>query len=204
MARTRLSPDQRRGQLLDLGAELFADEPYEQVHIERVAEMAGVSRGLLYHYFPTKRVFFASLVERALDSMLAATAPDPALTPIEQLRHGIDAYLRHFQQDQHGMRAIMRAAVGGDQHVLDLIERNQHAQEERILAVLVPSGTPSALLVITIRAWQMFNRTACLEWLDQPDVPREEVRELCVKALVSALISLPTDAIPVDLEKLLS
>lgn len=203
MARTRLSPEQRRSQLLNLGSELFADEPYEDVHIERVAELAGVSRGLLYHYFPTKRVFFASLVERALDSMLAATAPDPALTPIEQLRHGVDTYLRHCRDDRSGFRAIMRAAAGGDRHVLGLIERNQHAQEERILSALIPSGAPDPLLVIAIRAWQMFNRTACLEWLEQPDVPLEDIRELCVNALVSALIQLPPRAAPADLERLL-
>src|SRR5712671_4505308 len=93
MARTRLAPELRREQLLDLGAELFAAEPYERVHIERVAEIAGVSRGLLYHYFPTKGAFFAALVERTVENLRAATAPDLALSPLDQLRHGIDAYL---------------------------------------------------------------------------------------------------------------
>ena len=62
--RTRLSREARQDQLLDLGAELFADKSYEDVHIEVLAEEAGVSRGLLYHYFPTKRAFFAAMVRR--------------------------------------------------------------------------------------------------------------------------------------------
>jgi AcrR family transcriptional regulator len=54
VGRQRLSPERRREQLLQIGARLFAEHPYEDVWIEEVAELAGVSRGLLYHYFPTK------------------------------------------------------------------------------------------------------------------------------------------------------
>ena len=62
--RRRLSTAERREQLLSVGARLFSDGPYDEVRIERVAEIAGVSRGLLYHYFPNKRDFFAAVVER--------------------------------------------------------------------------------------------------------------------------------------------
>ncbi|MGZ8718810.1 MAG: helix-turn-helix domain-containing protein, partial [Aeromicrobium sp.] len=60
--RTRLSREDRSDQLLDLGAELFATRSYEDVHIEEISELAEVSRGLLYHYYPTKRAFFAALL----------------------------------------------------------------------------------------------------------------------------------------------
>ncbi|MGW2857715.1 helix-turn-helix domain-containing protein, partial [Streptomyces sp. NPDC001215] len=63
--RRRLSTGERREQLLAVGARLFSENPYDEVWIEQVAEIAGVSRGLLYHYFPTKRDFFAAVVERA-------------------------------------------------------------------------------------------------------------------------------------------
>jgi AcrR family transcriptional regulator len=62
--RRRLSTGERREQLLSVGARLFSESPYDDVWIEQVAEIAGVSRGLLYHYFPTKRDFFAAVVER--------------------------------------------------------------------------------------------------------------------------------------------
>ena len=79
MTRRRLSPEDRRAQLLALGAELFASLPYDEVHIEAVAEQAGVSRGLLYHYFPTKRAFFAALVREGAARMAADTEPDIGL-----------------------------------------------------------------------------------------------------------------------------
>jgi AcrR family transcriptional regulator len=202
MARTRLDPGLRREQLLDLGAELFAAEPYERVHIERVAELAGVSRGLLYHYFPTKGAFFAALVERTVEHLRAATAPDPALSPLEQLRHGIDAYLAHCRANPHAARAVHRGAASADPDVVAIIEHDHRVQEERILGALEQQRNPHPLLVIAVRAWLLFLRTAWLQWIDRPEVPRDEIREVCVAALLGALDGLPKEARPARLDSL--
>lgn len=202
MARIRLAPELRREQLLDLGAELFAAEPYERVHIERVAEMAGVSRGLLYHYFPTKGAFFAALVERSVEHLRAATAPDPALSPLGQLRRGIDAYLDHCRANSHAARAVHRGASSADPDVVAIIERDHRVQADRILSALEPRRSPHPLLVIAVRAWLLFLRTAWLEWIDQPEVPRDEIREMCVAALTGALDGLPKKAQPAGLATL--
>ena len=79
--RRRLSTGERREQLLSVGARLFSESPYDDVWIEQVAEIAGVSRGLLYHYFPTKREFFAAVVERESERMLAMTASKAGASP---------------------------------------------------------------------------------------------------------------------------
>jgi len=60
--RRRLSPDARRTELLTLGAEVFGQRPYDEVRIDEISERAGVSRALMYHYFPDKRAFFAAVV----------------------------------------------------------------------------------------------------------------------------------------------
>jgi AcrR family transcriptional regulator len=196
MPRTRLAPELRRDQLLDLGAELFAEEPYESVHIERVAEMAGVSRGLLYHYFPTKAAFFAALVERSVEHLVIATAPDSALPPLEQLRHGIDAFLSHCRANSHAARAVHRSAASADPEVIAIIKRDNDIQERRILRALEQGRTPHPLVTIAVRSWLLFLRTAWLEWIDRPDVALDEVREMCVAALVGALDGLPKNARP--------
>jgi AcrR family transcriptional regulator len=200
MARIRLAPELRRAQLLDLGAELFAAEPYERVHIERVADMAGVSRGLLYHYFPTKAAFFAALIERSSGRLMAVSVPDPALSPLEQLRHGIDAYLAHCRANSHAARAVHRGAASADPAVVAIIERGNRAQEERILGAL--AANPHPLVVIAVRAWLRFLRTAWLEWIDRPEVPLVELREMCVAALVGALSGLPENAKPALLDSI--
>lgn len=202
MTRTRLAPELRRDQLLDLGAELFAEEPYESVHIERVAEMAGVSRGLLYHYFPTKAAFFAALIERSVEHLKVATAPDSTLPPLEQLRHGIDAFLAHCRENSRASRAVHRSAASADPDVIAIIQRHNRIQEERILDALQPGRAPDPLLTVAVRSWLLFLRTAWLEWIDLPDVPLDDIREMCVAALVGALNGLPENARPALLDSI--
>lgn len=71
--RTRLTPDQRREQLLELGLELFAGHTIEDISIDRLSEEAGVSRGLLYHYFGSKQGFHEAVIQRAADDLIAQT-----------------------------------------------------------------------------------------------------------------------------------
>ena len=75
--RRRLSTDERREQLLAAGAELLGRRPYDEVSIEEIAAAAGVSKGLLYHYFPTKKDFVVAALERGQDELAELTAPDP-------------------------------------------------------------------------------------------------------------------------------
>jgi AcrR family transcriptional regulator len=78
-ARRRLSPEDRRAELLALGAEVFGKRPYDEVRIDEIAERAGVSRALMYHYFPDKRAFFAAVVRDEADRLYEATNnPPPA------------------------------------------------------------------------------------------------------------------------------
>src|ERR1051325_8865737 len=100
--RRRLSTGERREQLLAVGARLFSESPYDEVWIEQVAEIAGVSRGLLYHYFPTKRDFFAAVVERESERMLRMTEAVPGLPVHEQISTGLDAFLGYVESHAQG------------------------------------------------------------------------------------------------------
>ncbi len=115
--RRRLSTEERREQLLAVGARLFSESPYDEVWIEQVAEIAGVSRGLLYHYFPTKRDFFAAVVDRESARMLRMTAAVPGVPVREQLTANLDTYLAYVEEHAHGFRAFHRAEASGDQAV---------------------------------------------------------------------------------------
>ncbi|KAA1423893.1 TetR/AcrR family transcriptional regulator [Mumia zhuanghuii] len=202
--RTRLSPDQRREQLLAHGARLFATQSYDDVHIERVAEIAEVSRGLLYHYFPNKRAFFAALLERAATHLAESTAPDPAHSAREQLYTGIESYLDHCRANRLGMRTIHRGAASADPDIQAIIERSTRLHEQRILAALEPDE-PHPLLTITVSSWIPLLRAATFSWLDTPGTPaasRDEVRDLCVGALIGALSALPDAARPARLAEL--
>ncbi|MFC7217488.1 TetR/AcrR family transcriptional regulator [Streptomyces polyrhachis] len=190
MRRTRLSSEQRREQLLAIGAELFADRPYDEVWIEAVAELADVSRGLLYHYFPTKREFFAAVVRAESERILRLTAPDPALPPAEQLLAGLDAYLEYVQTHPVGYRVMHRAAAAVDEGVRAVFEESLAVHQQRIVdavATVHGSGGPDAGVRIAARAWLMFVIAACLDWLEHAAVTREELRDLCARTLLAAV-----------------
>ncbi|MGW2554401.1 TetR/AcrR family transcriptional regulator [Streptomyces sp. NPDC001635] len=191
--RRRLSTGERREQLLAVGARLFSENPYDDVWIEQVAEIAGVSRGLLYHYFPTKRDFFAAVVERESARMLRMTAAAPGVPLREQLTTGLDTFLSYVAEHAHGFRAFHRADAAGDQAVRKVYRRSLAAQERQILAALaadpefgsVPQERPD--LEVAVRGWLAFTTAVCLEWLRGAELSREQVRDLCARALLGVL-----------------
>jgi AcrR family transcriptional regulator len=185
--RTRLSTQERREQLLAIGTELFAARPYDEVWIEEVAEIAQVSRGLLYHYFATKRDFFAAVVQTEGERILRLTEPDPALCLTEQLTAGLDAYLDYVDTHQAAYRVLQRAMYSMDEGVRQLCENSFAAQQRRILAALRVEFEPTEATAIAVRGWLVFVITTCLGWLDQRSVSRTELRDLCVRTLLAAV-----------------
>ncbi|MFF3374697.1 TetR/AcrR family transcriptional regulator [Streptomyces sp. NPDC002680] len=191
--RRRLSTGERREQLLSVGARLFSESPYDEVWIEQVAEIAGVSRGLLYHYFPTKRDFFAAVVERESERMMRMTAAVPGVPAREQLDANLDAFLAYVEEHAHGYRAFHRADASGDQAVRKVYQRALATQERQILEALAADPEFGRLaeerpeLRLAVRGWLAFTTAVCLEWLRGSDLSREQVRELCARALLGTL-----------------
>ncbi|MER8220301.1 TetR/AcrR family transcriptional regulator [Streptomyces sp. NPDC094143] len=191
--RRRLSTGERREQLLSVGARLFSDSPYDDVWIEQVAEIAGVSRGLLYHYFPTKRDFFAAVVERESERMLRMTAAVPGVPVRAQLAAGLDTFLEYVRAHAHGYRAFHRADAAGDQAVRRVYQRALAAQERQILAALAadpefgPAFEERPEVRLAVRGWLAFTTSVCLEWLRDAELSRDQVRELCARALLGVL-----------------
>ncbi|MER5791388.1 TetR/AcrR family transcriptional regulator [Streptomyces sp. NPDC001980] len=192
-SRRRLSTAARREQLLSVGARLFSESPYDDVWIEQVAEIAGVSRGLLYHYFPTKRDFFAAVVARESERMLRMTAAEPGVPAREQLTAGLDVYLDYVHTHAHGFRAFHRAEASGDQAVRRVYRQAQAAQERQILAALAADPEFGPALEqrpdtrLAVRGWLAFTTHVCLEWLRTEELTREQVRDLCARALLGVI-----------------
>ncbi|MDQ8702585.1 TetR/AcrR family transcriptional regulator [Streptomyces sp. LHD-70] len=188
--RRRLSTEERREQLLSVGSRLFAQSPYDDVWIEQVAEIAGVSRGLLYHYFPTKREFFAAVVRHESERMLRLTAAVPGRPLREQIDAGIDLFLSYVEQHAEGFRAFHRAQAAGDPTVREVYRAALAAQEQQILGALSTASADTAdgsATRLAVRGWLSFLVTVCLDWLDEPDLGRDEVRELCARTLLGAI-----------------
>src|SRR3954471_12985850 len=106
--RTRLSPEQRRSQLLDLGVRLLAHRSLDELSIDLLAEEAGISRGLLYHYFGNKHAFHEAVVRRAADDLIEQTAPPVGGEPAERLLVSVTAYVDYVVANHEGYVSLVK------------------------------------------------------------------------------------------------
>src|SRR5689334_13649260 len=121
-AYTRLDVDERRQRLLDLGAELFERHAYDELSMARIAREAGISKALVYHYFPSKQAYFAATLEQAAADLAAAVEPEPGLDPTEQLSRSVDAYLRWVEEHAAAYGKLMRS-LGVVPEVREVVDR---------------------------------------------------------------------------------
>ena len=183
-AYTRLDVEERRRRLLELGTDLFARHDYDALSMAAIAREAGISKALLYHYFPSKQAYFVATLEQKAVELAALIAPDPALEPAEQVVASLGAFLRWVEDDGDAYAKLVRGA-GSVPEVRDVMEEVRAATAEMILAGL--PGPPGPARRTAVRAWLWFIDGAILDWLEHRDVTREELQALLLRTLEGAL-----------------
>lgn len=163
--------------------ELFAKRPYDEVWVEEIAAAAGVSRGLLYHYFPTKRDFFVEVVRAQLDRLTELVDQDTSKPPLESLRNTIDAYIDYVEENKHAYISIHRAGIGSDAGVRELLAESYARDVDRILDRLTEGGPADPVLRVAIRGWLAFTIGTVIDWVEQPEIDRTQLCELLVQAM---------------------
>jgi AcrR family transcriptional regulator len=182
-AYTRLDVDERRRQLLETGARVFTENAYDEVSMAAVAREAGISKGLLYHYFPSKRDFFVATLEAAASELATLTETDPSRPPIEQLRASLDAYLAWIEANSQSYRKLIESAANSDD-ARAIVNRVRSETVDRMLAAL---GSDRPALRTALHGWLWSVDGATLDWLDHRDLERDELRELLVASFASAV-----------------
>lgn len=188
--RTRLSPDDRREQLVRIGARLFAERPFSDVWIEEVAVAAGVSRGLIYHYFPNKRDFYAAVVRHGSEDAIRISEPDAGLPPLDRLRASLDHFLEYVEKNENAFRAVHRGQHSADDEIRAVVREARDRQAGRIIEYLDPEDGASPALKLALEGWMNFNNSVILDWLeDRRAIEREMLLELMTGSLVGILIA---------------
>jgi AcrR family transcriptional regulator len=186
-ARTRLQVDVRRQQLLDLGLELFGNQTYDELSIDDIAKRAGVSKGLLYHYFPSKRAFYVAAVQEAARQLLEETdidrhgegpTPDP-----EGVRAGLRAFLGYVARRRVAYGFLLRGGIGTDPEVAQIIEDTRQALVDRMISRLSRFGAraddPATRL--RLRGWLGFLEASSLDWAGSQELDLEAFLQLLVQ-----------------------
>jgi AcrR family transcriptional regulator len=180
--RVRMRPDSRREQLLELGVRLFATRSLEDLSIETLAEEAGISRGLLYHYFGNKQEFHTAVVRRAADDLYRVTAPTGEGTALEQLAGSLARYVDYVTENYEGYVSLLRGAAGGHEGLREIYEDSRAALTDRLFEAPVKeeaaafglADTPAVRLLV--RGWAAFTEEVVVEWVrDHRGITRDEL-----------------------------
>lgn len=174
-SRTRLDVDKRREELLALGRKLFGKYTYDELSISDIARLAGVSKGLLYHYFPTKREFYIETVRDTAAEMIKLTQTDPHEAPTTRMKKGLRAYLDYAEENASAFLSVFRGGVGVDPEVMRIIESARHTFLDRMLEGL---GKPTPSQRLAMIGWIGFAEAIILDWLATHSVSRAEIEKL--------------------------
>ncbi len=185
----RLDLDERRAQLLALGRELFGRRPYDEIAVEEIAQRAGISKGLLYHYFGSKRGFYVATVEEAARAMLAATLEDATLPPPERARRSMERYLDFVSQNGAAFKALLGSGIGTDAEVAAVLSGVRGEFVRRLLANLGLAEARRPVFELAARAWIGLVEAASLRWVEGGDVERETLLSFLLDMLTHVVLS---------------
>lgn len=184
--RRRLSAQDRRRQLLGIGLAMIVEKPIQDLSLDDVAAEAGISRGLLFHYFPTKTDFYLACIAAAGRRMLRNTAPDPTLPPEEQVVETTRRMVEQIERRRGFYLALVHGHAVADPRVGEVMESVRDVSTERVVAAL---GVPERQRDV-VRAWWAYTEDRALTWSAVPTGERPVPVSVLVAECVAALHAL--------------
>lgn len=169
-ARVRLDVDERRAQLVELGLREFGDKTYDDVSIDHIAGAAGISKGLLYHYFPNKKAFYIACIREAADRLLRRVNEVPMGDPITTMGARIDAYLDYVRARGPAYPHLMRSGTGIDREVGAIIDETRSALLAMLtegLATVLPGKQQTPMLAVALRGWIGLAEAGSIAWVEE-------------------------------------
>jgi AcrR family transcriptional regulator len=192
-SRTRLDPSARRAQLVELGLQMLSTRSLDDLAIEDIAAAAGISRGLLFHYFPSKRDYREAVVRAAADDLLAHAIPSPDVPVAERLRAGIVAYVDYVSDNRDGYVSMLRGAAGGDPGLRQVFDETRSAIVANILDQIaeLAAAEPPERVRLAVRGWVAYGEEVVLDWLSDhtSELDRPTVADLLEQALLALVAS---------------
>ncbi|NBE53193.1 TetR/AcrR family transcriptional regulator [Streptomyces boluensis] len=173
--RRRMGVEERRQQLIAVALELFSHRSPDEVSIDEIATAAGISRPLVYHYFPGKLSLYEAALRKAAED-LAERFREPREGPLgARLLRVMGRFFDFVDEHGPGFSALMRGGPAvGSSATNALIDSVRQAAYEQILAHL-DIRVPSARLELVVRSWVSLAESTALLWLDGRQVPRAEL-----------------------------
>jgi Transcriptional regulator len=188
--RTRLEPEQRRAQLIELGVEMLATRRLDELSVELIAQTAGISRGLLFHYFASKHEFHVEVARAAAAEMLRRTVPDTALSPVDALRGALTAFIDYVEENPDNYKSLVRGASSGDTELRAIFDETRSTMAQRVIDVVAAMGLAvSPRATLAIHGWVAYVEECVVRWIDHGTVARDELLDMLTKSLPALALS---------------
>lgn len=180
----RLDADERREEILECARKLFTERPYAEVSTADIARDAGVARGLLNHYFGTKRDLYLEVVAEAAAVPLLVVEQIPEGTLEDRISAAVDWYLDALQRQGASWITV---GVGREPDLDRILIAAENDTVDRLLEVLGrDQDTPDRTQVrAVIRAFGQLARAAGREWLGRKALTRAQVHALLMHSLLA-------------------
>ncbi len=178
--------DDRRTQLLKYGLKLFGSRSYEEVSIDDIAHKAGVSKGLMYHYFGGKRAFYTEVIRWTAKYVEGLVEPEADLELLPNLRQGLRHYFRFVAERADAYLILMHGGLGMDDSVNTILNATRDRIVTQTIEAMDLDPTHPRLRMI-VRSWIGGVEAAALEWLAQRDLPEDDLVEFFTHALALQL-----------------
>jgi AcrR family transcriptional regulator len=195
--RTYLGAEERRAQILRVAAQLFSERHYDAVSTAEVAQAAGVARGLVNHYFRTKRELYVEVVRSMLDVPDDLFPAPPDADESERnavLSDAVDRWLRTVKANRGTWLACIGAqGFGRDPELEAVLEDARRRIIDQLIALAWgPPHQATPQVRALMRGYEGFAQAITADWLQNGRLTRREVHEL----LVQGLAALVDEALP--------
>jgi AcrR family transcriptional regulator len=193
---SRLDPEQRRAQILDAANALFSERAYEEVSIEEIASSAGVTRGLVHHYFGGRKEVYIGLLERLGAQREEELRPPRGRSPRARVADSVSRWLDWTEAN----RTIWLATMAHGEDIADPEVRRAVGDLVRRAVALLTAyhaeiAEDSPRLRYALECWTGLNRAATRRWLNG-DATREATHELLASTLEHVLRTFGAPPVP--------
>jgi len=188
--RTRLSPAERKKQLLSHGLAWIEHRPLDTITVEDLAAAANVSPGLVFYYFDSRQGLHKAILRAAGTLFLSAFEPSLDLPAHERARDAISRTVAFVREHGETFASIARSATSPDEDLraINAFIRDQSARYTR--RMLDELGLPDSPIVdLSIHAWLVVVEQTLLA--SQSTLPDDEVVDFLTRTLF-AMINVPT------------
>jgi AcrR family transcriptional regulator len=194
---TRLGPEARREQIREAARRLFEAAGYDAISISDVAAAAGVTRGLVHHYFHSKRELYLEVVRSVLGKAPTLAAPEGVDSLDETVERNANVVLDYLSSNRGMLLAIAPSGdLGRDPEVAALADEARESAIDQIIVNHFGDAQPPPEVRLVIRAFFGLVEAACREWLFRRRATRAQVEAL----LAHSILALMREALPAVIE----